>query len=260
VEIARAIEDVANSHQMSVFLCNTDENPQKEQTYLHTLIDELVAGIILVPTQEKVENFGFLLQSGIPIVITDRRIEGAAVDSVVSDNLQSAYQITLHLIKQGHERIGALIGAAKSTTGRDRLQGFKQAMTDHGRTIHEDLIGRIDPTEKASEPIVSQWLASDTPPTAIFSGNSLMTIGVVNAIHKAGLAIPDQISIAGFDDTIWMPHIAHGITVISQPAYEMGRTAAELLFQRMAEPTRPPREVVLKGTLIERGSIRQLNR
>ena len=260
VEIARAIEDVANSHQMSVFLCNTDENPEKEQTYLHTLIDELVAGIILVPTQEKVENFGFLLQSGIPIVITDRRIEGAAIDSVVSDNLQSAYQITSHLIKQGHERIGALIGAAKSTTGRDRLQGFKQAMTDHGRTIHEDLIGRIDPTEKASEPIVSQWLASHTPPTAIFSGNSLMTIGVVNAIHKAGLAIPDQISIAGFDDTIWMPHIAHGITVISQPAYEMGRTAAELLFQRMADPLRDPREVVLKGRLIVRGSSNQITR
>ncbi len=258
VEIARAIEDVANSHQMSVFLCNTDENPEKEQTYLHTLIDELVAGIILVPTQGKVENFGFLLQSGIPIVTTDRRIEGAAVDSVVSDNLQSAYQIISHLIKQGHKRIGALIGAAKSTTGRDRLQGFKQAMADHGLTINESLIGCIDPTERASEPIVSQWLASDTPPTAIFSGNSLITVGAINAIHKAGLSIPDDIALAGFDDTIWMPHIGHGITVISQPVYEMGRSAAELLFQRMAEPSRDPREIVLKGKLIERGSTHLL--
>jgi LacI family fructose operon transcriptional repressor len=259
VEIARAIEDVANSHQMSVFLCNTDENPQKEQTYLHTLLDELVAGIILVPTQEKVENFGFLLESGIPIVTIDRSIEGAAVDSVVSDNSQSAHQITSYLIKLGHQRIGAVIGLEKSTTGRERLQGFKRAMADHGLNINEDLIRCIDPTERASEPVVSQWLASDTPPSAIFSGNSLITMGTINAIHNAGLSIPEQISVAGFDDTIWMPHIGHGITVISQPVYEMGRTAAELLFQRMAEPTRSPREVVLKGKLIERGSIRPLD-
>lgn len=254
VEIARAIEDVANSHQMSVFLCNTDENAEKEQTYLHTLIDELVAGIILVPTQEKVENFGFLLKSGIPIVTIDRNIEGAVVDSVVSDNFESAYKITSYLIKLGHVRIGAVIGLEKSTTGRERLQGFKLAMADHGLSIDPDFLQCVDPTERASEPIVSRWLASSTPPSAIFSGNSLITIGVINAIHNAGLSIPEQIALAGFDDTIWMPHIGHGITVISQPVYEMGRSAAELLFQRMADPLRDAREIVLKGKLIERGS------
>lgn len=254
VEIARAIEDVANSHQMSVFLCNTDENPEKEQTYLHTLLDELVAGIILVPTQEKVEKFRFLLESGIPIVTIDRGIEGAAVDSVTSDNLQSAYQLTSHLIDRGHKQIGAVIGLENSTTGRERLQGFKLALADHGLTVNPDLIQCIDPTEKASEPIVSRWLTSATPPSAILSGNSLITMGVINAIHKAGLSIPEQIALAGFDDTIWMPHIGHGITVISQPVYEMGRSAAELLFQRMAEPSRAPREIMLKGKLIVRGS------
>ncbi len=260
VEIARAIEDVANSHQMSVFLCNTDENPEKEQTYLHTLLDELVAGIILVPTQEQIENFGFLLESGIPIVTIDRSIQGAAVDSVISDNFQSAYNITSHLIKLGHQRIGAVIGLQKSTTGRERVQGFKLAMIDHGLNIDPDLIQCVDPTERASEPIVSRWLASATPPSAIFSGNSLITMGAINAIHKAGLAIPDNIGLAGFDDTIWMPHIGRGITVISQPAYEMGRSAAELLFQRMADAKRLPREIVLKGNLIERGSTRLLDR
>lgn len=260
VEIARAIEDVANSHQMSVFLCNTDENPEKEQRYLHTLIDELVAGIILVPTQEKVEKFDFLLESGIPIVTIDRSIQGAAIDSVVSDNLQSAYQITSHLIELGYERIGAVIGLQDSTTGRERLQGFKLAMIDHGLSINNDLIRLIDPTERASEPIVSGWLASASPPNAIFSGNSLITLGAINAIHQAGLSIPDDIALAGFDDANWMPHIGHGITVISQPIYEMGRTAAELLFRRMHEPEHAPREIVLKGKLIVRGSTPPLKR
>src|SRR5215468_9282244 len=104
VEIARAIEDVAHSHLMSVFLCNTDENPEKEQTYFQTLLDEMVAGIILVPTRESVEDFGVLLETPTPVVTIDRRIEGAAVDTVLTDNLQSAYQLTSHLIKRGYER------------------------------------------------------------------------------------------------------------------------------------------------------------
>ncbi len=254
VEIARAIEDVANSHKMSVFLCNTDENPEKEQTYLHTLLDELVAGIILVPTQEKVENFGFLLESDIPIVTIDRRIEGAAIDCVLSDNLQAAYQITSYLIQKGHNRIGAVIGLENSTTGRERLDGYKSALVDHGLQFDPDLVRCVEPTERASEPIVSRWLAAGLAPSAIFTGNSLITMGAINAIVKAGLSIPKQIAVAGIDDTLWMPHIGPGVTVISQPVYEMGRTAAELLFQRLADPSRPAREVVLKGQLIERGS------
>lgn len=254
VEIARAIEDVAHSYKTSVFLCNTDENAEKEQTYLWTLIDEMVAGIILVPTQEQIEKFNFLLDSTIPIVTIDRRIQGAAVDCVLIDNTQSAYELTSHLIGQGYENIGAVIGLEHSTTGQDRLQGFKLALADHHLPFNPNYVLCIDPTERASEPIVSQWLASENRPQAIFSGNSLMTMGAINAIHKAKLSIPDDIAIASFDDTIWMPHLGSGITVISQPVYEMGRIAAELLFQRQAEPLRIPREVVLKGKLIERGS------
>ncbi len=254
VEIARAIEDVAHRHETSVFLCNTDENAQKEQTYLWTLIDEMVAGIILVPTQEHIEKFDFLLESAIPIVTIDRRIQGAAVDNVLIDNVQSAYELTSHLIEQGYENIGAVIGLEHSTTGQDRLQGFKLALADHHLSFNPDFVVCIDPTERASEPIVSQWLASENRPQAIFGGNSLMTMGAINAVHKARLSIPDDIAIASFDDTIWMPHLGTGITVISQPVYEMGRIAAELLFERQVDALRAPSEIVLKGTLIARGS------
>jgi LacI family fructose operon transcriptional repressor len=82
----------------------------------------------------------------------------------------------------------------------------------------------------------------------------LITIGAVGAISKAGLRIPEDIAVAGFDDASWMPYVGPGLTVIGQPVYEMGRTAAELLFERMDDPSRPPREVVLKGRLITRGS------
>lgn len=260
VEIARAIEDVANSHGMSVFLCNTDENPDKEQTYLRTLLDEQVAGIILVPTQENGGAFDFLLKSNTPVVTVDRRIQGAAIDSVLSDNIQSAYLLASHLIEQGYERIGTVLGLEHSTTGRERLQGFKLALSDHNLDYDEEFVRFIGPTDRASEPIVSQWLAAPNRPQAIFSGNCLMAMGAINAAYKAGVAIPEGIALGCFDDTIWMPHIGTGITVISQPVYEMGRSAAELLFQRQADPSRLPREVVLKGTLIQRGSTARIQR
>src|SRR5262249_23044056 len=134
------------------------------------------------------------------------------------------------------------------------------AMAEHNLEFDQEFVRFINPTERASEPIVSQWLASENRPQAIFSGNSLMTMGVINAVYNAGVSIPDDIALASFDDTIWMPHIGAGITVISQPVYEMGRTAAELLFQRRADPSRPPREVVLKGKFIQRGSTPSVRR
>jgi LacI family fructose operon transcriptional repressor len=136
------------------------------------------------------------------------------------------------------------------------MQGFKSALREYGLEFDPNFACYVDPGESTSELIISQWLNSENCPTAIITGNGLITMGAVNAIYKAGLSIPAQIAIAGFDDNIWMPHVGPGITVISQPVYEMGRTAAELLFQRLSDPTRPPREVILKGSLLVRGSTR----
>jgi LacI family transcriptional regulator, fructose operon transcriptional repressor len=260
VEIARAIEDVANSQNMSIFLCNTDENPAKEQMYLETLQDELVAGIILAPTQETIEPFEFILKSGTPVISVDRRIHGAAIDCVLSDNVQSAQLLTNQLIGNGYTHIGAVLGLENSTTGRERLQGFKAAMKESNLEIDPDFVKFIYPGEEDSEEIVSQWLSSENCPNALLTGNSRITLGAINAIMQAQLSIPNDFALAGFDDAAWMPIVGSGITVISQPTYEIGRTAAELLYQRISQPARPVREVVLKSKLIVRGSIRQLNR
>ncbi len=256
VEIARAVEDVANTKNMSVLICNTDENPEKEQVYLETLLDELVAGIILSPTRETAEPFQFLLEGNTPVVAIDRRIVGAKIDCVISDNFQSARLITTHLIENGYTHIGAIMGLQNSMTGRDRLLGFKTTLAEHGIEANPKFAIYSQPRELESEAMVSKWLAAANYPRALLTGNSRITLGAITAIHKAGLSIPDDIAIAGFDDTVWMPFIDLGVTVISQPTYEIGRTAAELLFQRMTDSTRSTREVVLNGTLIVRGSTR----
>lgn len=130
------------------------------------------------------------------------------------------------------------------------------ALSENKVEFDPQLAVYVQPSELDGENVVSQWLASNNCPDAIFTGNSRLTIGAMNAIYKAGLSIPNDIALAGFDETTWMTYAGPGITVISQPTYEIGRTAAELLFQRMKDHSRPTREVVLKGQLLERGSTR----
>lgn len=254
-DIARAIEDVAHDHELSVFLCNTDEDPLKEAQYLETLLAENVAGIILSPTPSTADHFEFVLNNHTPIVMIDRRIDGVVADCVLSDNEAVARMLTQHLIDAGCERIGAVIGMSESTTGRARMAGYRRAVMDAALPAIADF---VRPNETAGEALVSKWLASDKPPDAILTGNIRLTIGALNAIRKANLRIPDDLLLAGFDETVWMQHIGPGITVVSQPTYEMGRSAAELLIQRMAQPDRAAREVILKGDLIVRGSTRIL--
>ena len=250
-DIARAIEDVAHQNDLSVFLCNTDEDPEKEVQYLNTLIDEGVDGIILSPTPSQAKHFQMIMEHPTPIVFIDRSIDGLDADTVLSDNFSSAYTITSHLIEHGCQRIGAVIGMSESTTGRERMAGYKSCLEENKQV---PLSAFVLPHEENAEKIVTDWLQSNSPPDAILTGNSRLTIGALNAIKQRGLSIPDDILLAGFDETVWMQHIGNGITVVSQPTYEMGRNAAELLLQRLKDHDRPAREVILKGKLIERGS------
>lgn len=252
--ITRAIEDLANIKEMSVFLCNTDEDPAKEQLYLRTLLDENVAGIILSPTTEALKAYQPFISSGTPLVIIDRRIEGAMVNCVVCDNVQTAHVLTNHLIENGYRKIAAVLGLQNSSTGRERLLGYKMALNEHNIKFDPSLVAFVTPHEAESEEFLSKLLASKNAPDAILTGNSRLTIGALNALRAVNLSIPQDIALCGFDETVWTPHVGPGITVISQPTYDIGATAGDLLFQSIDQNHRPTREVILKGHLIKRGS------
>jgi len=252
--ITRAIEDLANAKEMSVFLCNTDEDPAKEKLYLSTLLDENVAGIILSPTQESLSAYQPVITSGTPIVVIDRRIEGAMFDCVVCDNVQSAYILTTHLIENGYRKITAILGLQNSSTGRERLQGYKMALMDNNIKFDPSLVTFVAPRETEAEEYLSKVIASRGVPEAIITGNSRVTIGALNALRSANVSFPQDVAPCGFDETVWTPHVGPGITVISQPTYDIGATAGDLLFQSIDHPHRPTREVILKGHLIKRGS------
>lgn len=251
--VSRAVDDAAHEHGYSVMVSNTDEDPAKEEICLNLLQDENVAGIILSPTRQCMESLSDPSAITMPMVIIDRHVTHLEVDSVLIDNVQSAQILTNHLIERGHRRIGGLFGM-DSTTGRERREGFMRALKDNNIKPVTDLIKYTNPREDDGFKTAMKMLQLDDRPEAILTSNSLLAAGVLMAIRKSKINIPDEIALVSFDDPIWAKLVEPAITVIEQPTYEIGRTAAELLIKRIQDPTRSHREVVLKTKLIVRQS------
>lgn len=251
---SRAIQDVAQEADFSVILCNTDEDPKKEEKYLALLEDEAVAGIIFCPAQENNQTVTDTFIKEMPFVTLDRRLTNVETDHVLLDNVNAAREIVTHLIEQGHSRIGAITGKMTVTTGRERQEGYKQALLDHGieyePMLAKKVIPKIDQGRKAALELMNQ----PNPPTAIFTGSNLLTIGLLHAIQETSLAVPDDIAIAGFDELPFNSLALPWITTIQQPNYELGKVAAELLLERIRNPIGAKRQVMLRGEMIVRQS------
>jgi LacI family fructose operon transcriptional repressor len=251
--VSRAVEDVAHAQGMSIFLCNSDENPDKEVLYLEQMRGETVAGIIFSPTRQIADTFSDLVVADQPIVVIDRRVHNADVDSVLIDNVESAYRLAEHLITHGYRRIAALFGIA-STTGWERRKGFVQALHDHALEPDPELVSYVNATDEDGYQATLKLLALPDRPEAIFTSNGLLATGTFRALRESGLAIPDEIAFVTFDDTPWTRLVEPPVTVIQQPTYEIGKTATELLLERIQDPSRPTRQVVLQSTLVVRRS------
>jgi len=251
-DIGRAVEDVAYRHGLRLILCNTDEDPAKEQSYLQLMADEQASGVIISPTLEGLRRYR-AGQWPFPLVMVDRAEADTPADRVLLDNTQAARKLTEHLLAAGYRRIAVLAGA-RSSTGRDRQAGYLQAMQAHGL---EPKTSWLQPTVDSGRAATAELLNGGARPDAVLATNGLLLLGAAQAVQSAGLQMPDDIGLAGFDNNDWTTLPAVDVTVVEQPTYDIGRTAAELLLQRLDEPARPARCVVLEGRLIPRSSTRR---
>ena len=252
-QVGRAVEDAAHERGYSVMLCNNDEDPDKEQRYLNLIRDENLAGIILSPTRQTADNFSATSELNIPMVVIDRRVSDAEVDNILIDNVQAAHTITTHLIEHGYRRIGAIFGIG-STTGRERREGFVQALKAYDLQPSTDLVKYANPREDDGFNTTLKMLQLPEPPEAILTSNSLLAAGALRALRESKKTIPEEVAFASFDETTWAKLVVPALTVIKQPTYEIGRTATDLLIKRIQDPTRSTREVTLKSKLIVRQS------
>jgi LacI family transcriptional regulator len=252
--VVRGAEDQAQLAGYSVVLANADEDVAKEARYLEVAAAEQMAGVLLSPASSRQTRIDVLAERGIPVVTIDRRLAAASVDSVTVNNHQAAREATEHLIAQGCRRVGFVAGPVQTTTGASRLAGYRAALRAAGRAPDPSLTAYADFRTEGGYAGTRQLLRLGRPPDGLLISNNLMTIGGLQAIAEAGLTIPADIAVVGFDDDSWATALRPPLTVVMQPTYEIGRVAAELLLRRVDGEKFPPRRVVLRATLVERAS------
>ena len=253
-EMARGVEDTSFEQGYSVILCNSDGNLDKELLYANVLAEKRVDGIIFVAAGLSIERILDLQARRMPLVVVDRDLPEAAVDSVLTDNAQGGWLATHHLVELGHRRIGCITGPSDITPSAERITGYRQALDESGIPVDKALIVRGDFQYDSGYQAASQLLQMDDPPTAIFACNDLMAIGVMSAALKLGLHIPADLSVIGFDDVRLASFANPPLTTIVQPKYEIGVIATTMLLERMHDLEMPARRRVFETNLLLRQS------
>ncbi|MBF6612629.1 MAG: LacI family DNA-binding transcriptional regulator [Chloroflexi bacterium] len=257
VSVVRGLEDAAFRAGYTVLVCNTDDDLERESSYLQVLGDEFVAGIVVCATDERysASQVRKILEKGVAVVSLDRRLEDVPVDGVLSDNFGGTRNAVSYLVEQGHRRIGLIAGPAKYAPARERRAGYEQGLADHGLAVDPDLIKVTNFKSSEAETATKELLDSVRRPTALFLSSGNVAIGSLRAIHHLGLDIPSDLSLIVFDDLDWAPAYNPPLTVVAQNTRQLGGLAGDLMLRRIRGSSEPPHERHLPTQLIVRGSV-----
>ena len=243
-----AAEEIARAKGFSVMLCNTDEDPAREQEYLRAAVSYPVAGIISVPSG-RTTNLDFALERNVPVVCVDRRLSAYAVDAVVGNNVEGAEIATRLLFEGGYRRVACVSGPKGVETADDRCEGWSLAYTEATGSAPPPSLGvRNRYTVAGGESAAMRLLVQDHPPDAIMAANNKLASGVLQVLAAAG-KLPPVIGLAAFDGLPLMMVSPIRVHVARLPAREMGETAAKMLLERIGGLREPAREVVFPVTV-----------
>jgi LacI family transcriptional regulator len=250
--MVRGVEDVAREVRHSVVLCNTDEDIEREAEYLRLIVSQRMAGVIISATRNDTDITA-LTRTGVQVVSIDRQMT-EPTDTVLVDSHEGAQAATAHLIAKGCRRIACITGPRDTTTGEERLRGYRAALRVAGFPVNPDLERHCDFKEAGAFAAALELLAQPDRPDGFFVANNQMTLGVLRALEAENVMVPTETAVAGFDDLPWWPMSRPSITAVAQPAYEMGRAAGQMLAERIAGYEGPPRSQYFEARLIERQS------
>ena len=241
-DLCKEVEKVARNRGYSVILCASAEDAATENEYVELLIQRRIDGLLLVPAPGNHDRLSRESEAGLPMVALDRPVEGTDTDTVLTESRRSARLATEHLVSHGHRRVAFVGDDERIYTARQRLAGYLDTMEEAG----PDPLYRLGAGDIASAAEATRDLLSvESPPTALFAGNSLITAGILRALEEGGIRPPQNISLVGFEDTELLSSLRPRLTFVRQPSKEMGRRAAELLFQRIDAEDLPLQHIVL---------------
>jgi DNA-binding LacI/PurR family transcriptional regulator len=252
--IASAVEASAFTEDYSVVLYNVGEEVCRQWEYLTASAESLIDGLIIVNAIDHTETLAFLAEDHITAVLIDCLAAGD-IPSVAVDNIKAAYMATEHAIELGHKRIAHIAGSSTLVMAQQRQQGYEQALLHHDLAYRKVVVSKGERWNyQAGYETMQELLASDPLPTAVFAASDQMAIGAYRAIAEAGLRVPDDFSIIGFDDIDAAAFAVPALTTIRQPFAEIASNAVSLLLKLIAGEQPAVKQVVLSPELIVRQS------
>lgn len=258
----KGLQAVAEFNGYDVAFYNTDRLEDKEHKILDLVLEGRADGLVITPLHLDAHDFMPILRSGVPVVaqgpkVMPTDIAGAPLDSIGIDDIAAARKAVSFLIGRGHTRIGMLAGQHNTPPRQQREKGYRDALNAHGIELDPSIVLGGEFREDDAHQAMSTLLELDIPPTAVFAASDLMAIGAIRAVRDAGLAVPKDVAIVGFDDIPMARHVHPALTTIAQFEENIGRRAAEMLFQRLAadKPLSGRREVMPFELVIRQSAV-----
>ena len=254
-ESTRGIQDVAGLEGFHVILGNSYYDGDKEAKLIEVLRERQVEGLIITGTNMKADILKRLLADGFPFVMLYSTVRRGPMSAVGVDNYLGGYLATEHLMGLGHRRIAMLAGSFTiSDRSFHRWHGYKKCLKDGGISYTPDLLRQTAFGLDNVKTCVQDLLAIPDPPTAVFCSNDMVALSAVEGARETGLRVPEDLSVIGFDDMPLSSYVYPRLTTIAQPAYRMGRRAAEILLALARNETCKPVQEMLDVRLVVRDS------
>lgn len=241
-EVLRGVEDLASQQGYSILVSNSRGDADQERNQVSALLSRRVDGILLASANVQFA-YHRLFTRHFPLVLFDRFPPGFTGTAVVTDNVQASFEATNYLIQLGHQRIAVIAGPEGISTSVERVEGFRKAMNEAGLMVRQQFVKRGGFNMNGGWECALELMKLPSPPTAIFSHNYEMTLGLMRSLAETGVHCPQQVSVLGFDDFVvgmdgfsWATMFSPKLTCIAQPSYDLGRRAAEVLLKKMKRP------------------------
>lgn len=255
-ELVRGVERSCFERGYSLILCNTDGDENRMNSNLETLLQKRVDGLLLLSTEIHPPSRDILRRyPGVPTVMMDWSPFDEGSDIIQDNSLLGGEMATRHLIERGHKRIACIGGPVDKSPSRMRLEGYRKAMQKAGLPVLPGYETVGDFEFSGGYHATQQLLALKTPPEAIFCCNDAMAVGVYRALYQAGLTVPKDMAVIGYDDIELARYMSPPLTTIHQPKDELGELAVDVLIHRMAQPDLAQQRLQLTPELVTRSSV-----
>lgn len=259
-----AVEERCRANGYSLLLMVTEEDPKTEREAAEALLRWGVDGAVVIPVQEGADHWHRLQDSGVPIVLVNRGLDGFVCDFVGVDHARGAYEAASHLLGAGASTLHLMEEDVPYSSAADRRAGFHRALSDHGLSARDDTVTlvppsadgrRVTPWEPGAAYRHAQQLVSRLEPgTAVLTGNDYFALGLYRALSEKGIAVPAQVAVIGHGDLPFAAYLQPALSSVRPPATEIGARAADLLFERIQGSTVPAKTVCLPPELKIRAS------